>query len=83
MQALLGQKYGPRPLPNNIPKDEYDLIRTTLRKHRNRDTREASILDHWYKKDQNARPPVYVLQPVKSIISNINHQVIMLSDLLL
>ena len=65
-QALVGQKYGPSPLPSFIPTTEFDLLRTTLRQHRNRETRDVGLLEVWYKEDCNADPPVYVLQDIQT-----------------
>ena len=62
LQGLVGQRYGERPLPAAIVATDFDLIRATLRRHRNRETRDAWLLDQWYSKDENAVPPQYLLQ---------------------
>ena len=67
MQALIGQKYGQVPLPMKIWADDFELIRNTLMRHNGRDTRDAPLLDVWYKLDDYAVPPVYVLQTVDEV----------------
>ncbi|KAK3600452.1 hypothetical protein CHS0354_037858 [Potamilus streckersoni] len=64
--AFVGQRYGECPLPSVIPAHEYDQLRVALKGHKSRDTRNATLLDVWYKKDDNSIPPVYVLAEVKS-----------------
>ncbi|XP_064626001.1 uncharacterized protein LOC135486827 [Lineus longissimus] len=64
--ALIGQKYGRRPLPAAIRSDLYENMKTLLRRHRSRETRDAGLLDQWYRRDENAVPPVYRLQPISS-----------------
>ncbi|WAR24293.1 LOW QUALITY PROTEIN: NWD2-like protein [Mya arenaria] len=59
--AFIGQKYGERPLPSVIPAEEFETLMVTLRGHRNRDTRSATLLDDWYQKDDNSVPPAYLL----------------------
>jgi len=54
---LLGDKYGWQPIPEKIPGIEWDEIFPLLNNN------EASLLNKWYKKDENAVPPEYVLQP--------------------
>ncbi len=54
---LLGDKYGWQPIPEKIPGIEWDEIFPLL----NND--DASLFNKWYKKDENAVPPEYVLQP--------------------
>lgn len=67
--VLLGDRYGWRPLPAEIPKREFDHIH----QHAS-DPRDRELLDTWYKRDDNARykrtdrsepEPVYSLQPRK------------------
>ncbi|CAH1773349.1 unnamed protein product [Owenia fusiformis] len=71
--VLFGQRYGRRPLPARIVGAEYDIIRDCLLHHKNRDTREQGQLDIWYKKDTNANPHVYILQPINSVITDFNN----------
>ena len=55
--VLLGDRYGWRPAPEIIPKDEFDAICA----HFSDEQREP--LDEWYALDQNAVPPEYCLLP--------------------
>lgn len=70
--VLLGDRYGWRPLPDEIPETEYDLLLASIRAMPTRFdeiTRPAagidagSLLDRWYAKDGNALRPVHVLRP--------------------
>jgi len=36
---------------------------------------EINLLDTWYKKDENSVPPVCILQPISSILTNFNNKV--------
>lgn len=36
---------------------------------------DVSLLDLWYKKDSNAVPPISILQPISSILTNFNNKV--------
>ncbi|HLF82597.1 MAG TPA: DUF4062 domain-containing protein [Blastocatellia bacterium] len=65
--VLLGDRYGWRPLPAEIPAREFEHIQRTISNQRERES-----LDTWYKRDDNARykrngrsepDPVYCLQP--------------------
>lgn len=70
-QVFLGQKYGYRPIPTHIPAAEFELLRECAKNVQD----ELELLDAWYKKDMNTVPPVYVLQPISSILSNFNNKV--------
>ncbi|MGD8238788.1 MAG: DUF4062 domain-containing protein [Armatimonadota bacterium] len=55
---LLGDRYGWRPLPAEIPADEFDEITGgTVEEHMER------LLATWYRRDENAVPAVYCLEP--------------------
>jgi hypothetical protein len=55
--AILGDRYGWRPLPAMIVEDEFaEILRLT-------DAREQRLLGEWYRRDDNAVPPLYALQP--------------------
>ena len=55
--VLLGDRYGWRPLPEEIPADEFEAILAyTL-------PEEIQLLRSWYQLDENAVPPVYCLRP--------------------
>lgn len=68
-QSLLGQKYGYRPFPPEIEATEFEELR--LRSN----TDDRILLDRWFKKDTNNIPPLYVLQPISSILSNYTNKV--------
>lgn len=55
--VLLGDRYGWRPLPDEIPASRFAPIRTRL------SGEDQALLDHWYRRDDNALPPAYLLQP--------------------
>jgi tetratricopeptide (TPR) repeat protein len=58
--VLLGDRYGWRPLPYEIEATEFEKVINYV------DKEENQVLIHeWYKRDDNAMPPVYLLQPVK------------------
>ncbi|MBN1303172.1 MAG: DUF4062 domain-containing protein [Anaerolineales bacterium] len=54
---LLGDRYGWRPLPCEIPADEFEQIVPLTAKD------DKVLLEKWYRRDENAVPPVYCLQP--------------------
>jgi WD40 repeat protein len=56
--VLLGDRYGWRPLPPEIPAAEFEEISQSVS-----DRRDDELLRRWYKRDDNAVPPAYVLQP--------------------
>ncbi len=55
--VLLGDRYGWRPLPYEIPADEFEMISPLVSED------EKSLLEQWYRRDDNAIPPTYCLQP--------------------
>lgn len=57
---LLGDRYGWRPLPEEISCEEFN----TLFEHA--ETQKQTILERWYVKDENAIPPVFILQSRKT-----------------
>ena len=54
---LIGDRYGWRPLPCEIPTDEYDLILQYIKPD------ERALVEDWYLRDDNNVPPTYVLKP--------------------
>lgn len=58
--VLLGNRYGWRPPPPQIPAAEYDQILQWLRDHDDPDS--ANLVEEWYRRDDNAVPPEYHLQ---------------------
>jgi len=57
--VLLGDRYGWRPLPAEIPAEEFDQLTAGL------PDVEKEFLEEWYRLDANAVPPVYCLLPRK------------------
>lgn len=68
--VFLGQKYGYRPLPTHIDAAEFSMIRECTKNERV----ELELLDTWYKRDDNTVPPVFILQPISSILTNFNNK---------
>lgn len=68
--ALLGDKYGFRPLCNRIKSNEYRAIRRCLIEL----DISTDFLDTWYKEDLNAVPAEYLLQPISSILKNFTNR---------
>ncbi|XP_077982688.1 NACHT domain- and WD repeat-containing protein 1-like [Glandiceps talaboti] len=58
--CFLGQRYGYRPLPSEIEEKEFEILRQCAEEAKLDD----SHLVEWYKVDNNAIPPRYVLQPI-------------------
>ena len=56
--VLLGDRYGWRPLPTEIPANEFQEIERHVP-----DASDKELLMHWYRRDDNALPPVYCFQP--------------------
>jgi NACHT domain- and WD repeat-containing protein len=54
---LLGDKYGWQPVPEIIPEDEMMAILAVL------EPNGITFIENWYRRDENAVPPEYVLQP--------------------
>src|SRR5207248_10370335 len=55
---LLGDRYGWRPLPHEILAEEFEEITRRVA-----DDADRTHLSTWYRRDDNAGPPVYCLQP--------------------
>ena len=56
--VLLGDRYGWRPLPAEIPAEEFEEIEQQIP-----NAGDRNLLRRWYRRDDNAVPPVYCLQP--------------------
>lgn len=56
--VLLGERYGSVPLPTKIPADEFEAILSCVDI-----PMQKKLLLKWYRKDDNAIPPEYVIQP--------------------
>ena len=63
LQTLIGNRYGNAMFPPEIDADEFELLLSYT------DQECAPILEHWYKLDDNAVPPVYVLR-VRTILEH-------------
>lgn len=63
--ALLGDRYGWCPLPYGIPAGQFEEILRNVP-----ETGERAFLSHWYKRDENAVPPIYDLQPRTGAYAN-------------
>ncbi len=73
LQNLLGQRYGSRPLPSVISEDHMDALVTSFNNNRHLfDEEEANLLWKWYKKDENAVTPQYILQPISAMAEREN-----------
>ncbi|TQM64261.1 AAA family ATPase [Humibacillus xanthopallidus] len=57
--ALLGDRYGWRPLPYELSQDEWQQVQRVAAA----DAQGATLVRRWYRVDENALPPVAVLQP--------------------
>ena len=55
--VLLGNRYGWKPLPLEILAEEFDKILQVV------PIEERNLLNTWYRRDDNASPPLYILQP--------------------
>ncbi|MDQ2977340.1 MAG: DUF4062 domain-containing protein [Acidobacteriota bacterium] len=55
--VLLGDRYGWRPLPPQIPAEELERLFGAMTEQEKTETKQ------WYRRDDNAVPPEYVLQP--------------------
>ena len=70
-QALIGQKYGYRPIPASVDGEEFEIIRAELEQQ----SEDLRLLDTWYLRDENCVPPQYVLQPINAILKNYDSSV--------
>ena len=71
-QVFLGQKYGYRPIPTIIPAVEFEMIGDVVKESKE----DYDLMMQWYKRDDNQVPPIYILQPISSILTNFNNKVI-------
>ncbi|KAL4221581.1 NACHT and WD repeat domain-containing protein 2 [Mactra antiquata] len=62
--TFLNQKHGYRPLQVSIPEQEFEYLLESL-KELGHDT---ELVLTWYRKDTNQVPPVYLIQPISTII---------------
>ena len=62
LQSFLGDRYGYRPFPSEIDKNELDILKKCLKRKGN----SIDIINDWFVLDENAKPALYVLQPIHS-----------------
>ncbi|KAM4807933.1 NACHT domain- and WD repeat-containing protein 1 [Rhinophrynus dorsalis] len=58
--ALVGHRYGFRPIPRVISEEEFNIIYNKIQ----RDESDAHLVTQWFWKDLNSVPPIYILQPI-------------------
>nr|DBA28324.1 TPA: hypothetical protein GDO54_008709 [Pyxicephalus adspersus] len=58
--GLVGNRYGYRPIPRVIGEEEFNILYKKIHK----DEAQAQLLTHWFWKDINSVPPIYVFQPI-------------------
>ena len=58
--AILGDKYGWRPLPPSVNADEFESLLQLI------DQSYRELISTWYLRDDNSVPPCYLLQPISS-----------------
>lgn len=56
LKLLSGDRYGFTPIPTEIEKEEFEIIKSFAE--------NATLLDIWYRLDENAKPPKYILQVI-------------------
>ncbi|XP_046337848.2 NACHT domain- and WD repeat-containing protein 1-like isoform X2 [Haliotis rufescens] len=61
--TFLSHKYGYRDFPNKIEATEFDKLFAAVE-----DEEALMLLKTWFKRDDNAVPPTYFLQPISSIL---------------
>lgn len=60
LQTLLAQRYGHSPLKRRIPESDFRLLCAASNDHTTKD-----LVQRCYRRDTNAVPPEYVLQPLE------------------
>lgn len=70
--VLLGDRYGWRPLPAEIPVDEFEEILHCLPIDETERQRRHALLTQWYRRDDNAVPAVYCLLPREGECTDFN-----------
>ncbi|CAI5452798.1 unnamed protein product [Caenorhabditis angaria] len=68
--VFLCQKYGYRPIPSEILSTEFEMLKRTLKEEHE----DVTVLETWYIEDTNSVPPMFVLQPISSILVNFNNK---------
>lgn len=70
----MGNRYGRRPLPPEIPESEFSVILENCH------GKDKVLLTSYYLKDENAIPPVYILKGQKPIAAQENANEIQADD---
>jgi hypothetical protein len=60
---MLGERYGWIPLPATVEAKEFELVKQEILKEFSNNNDVIEYINFWYKKDENAIPNVYKLQP--------------------
>ena len=68
-QVFLGDKYGYVDIPARIEFEIFEPSRMAIKEANDDDT--INFFDTWYKKDSNAVPTQYVLQPISSVLGTV------------
>ncbi|XP_061195706.1 uncharacterized protein LOC133203923 [Saccostrea echinata] len=63
--AIMGDRYGFRPIPTEISEEVFQTLREAVQKNDVK-LNAVKLLETWYKLDENCLPPMYILQPVRS-----------------
>ena len=58
--AILGDKYGWRPLPPSVDADEFESLLQLV------DQSDRELITSWYLRDDNSVPPCYLLQTIST-----------------
>ncbi|XP_069125170.1 uncharacterized protein [Argopecten irradians] len=58
---IKGSRYGFRPIPTELSSEDFTLLSSYTT-----DPEHTKLLHTWYKRDNNSKPPQYVLQPIRS-----------------
>ena len=65
LQVLSGDRYGFRPIPTEISVEEFQILKSEAAKLK---LEKRELLEEWYKLEENAIPPLYVLQ-VRAVLT--------------
>ena len=68
---MLGDRYGYRPPPPEVSADEYEMLLAEAERLHHK---HLEVVRTWYRKDDNAVPPMYVLQVKKFHSSKPSHK---------
>ncbi|XP_072178165.1 NACHT domain- and WD repeat-containing protein 1-like [Diadema setosum] len=69
--AILGDKYGYRPIPPKLPEVVYQMVLGHLEKEETKESMETvNLMKEWYKADTNSLEVTYLLQPINSKLKN-------------